>query len=69
MLEEVEGTPAAPAAGRWEYMLVADRGRMHHVDLDEINRLGEEGWELVAIIHESRTQTPEVHFYFKRPRV
>lgn len=68
MLEEVEDSgPVSGEALQWEYMLLADRGRMHHVDLDQLNKLGEEGWELVTIVEERRTQTPEIHFYFKRP--
>ena len=68
MLEEVEEGPAVQGEPvQWEYYLLADRGRMHHVDLEELNHLGQEGWELVAIVEEKRTQTPEIHFYFKRP--
>ena len=69
MLEEVEGEEAAPTATQWEYLLLADRGRMHKVSLDELNEVGRQGWELINIVHEERTQTPEIHFYFKRPAI
>ena len=67
MLEEVENENAVPSGPpEWEYMMVADRGRMSHIDMDQLNTLGRDGWELITIIEEKRTQTPELQFYFKR---
>lgn len=60
--DEVAGGPIAE--GAWEYMILRDHGRMGHVDEKQLNRVGREGWELVAIFKES----PESNtaFYFKR---
>ena len=56
---------AAPVEGAWEYMLVADRGRLGKVDQAKLNELGMQGWELVTVYSESA----EAHttYYFKRP--
>ena len=69
MLEEVQDDVVEGAPQQWEYKMNADRGRMHHVDIDEINALGEDGWELLSIVFEVRLSPPEVHFYFKRPLI
>jgi len=51
--------------GAWEYLVVADRGRMGRVDQEKLNALGAERWELVSVYREH----PDSHtvFYFKRP--
>lgn len=43
----VEEEPQPAAAGRWQYLVV--RKWFGQTLEDELNRLGEEGWELVAI--------------------
>lgn len=50
---------------RWEYKVVsrtADEDA--HSSEAELNALGEDGWELVALVHGSST----AQFYLKRPR-
>ena len=54
--------PAAEVA--WEYAILADLGRMGHVDEKRLNRMGREGWELVSVFRESEESRP--CFYFKR---
>lgn len=62
-VEEVDDGPIAE--GAWEYHILTDLGRMGHVDEKKLNRLGRQGWELVAVYREA----PEAHtcYYFKRP--
>ncbi len=59
---------AQKGAPKWEYNLLQDRGRMHRVTLDELNKLGEQGWELVAVQPDPAV-TGQVNFYFRRPKV
>jgi len=58
----VEGTEARET---WEYRMIADRGRMHRVTADELNALGREGWELIAIVPDPERESV-TNFYFKR---
>ena len=69
MLEEVESSGRDVAVAKWEYTVLADRGRMHRVTADELNKYGEQGWELFSIGLAPGTSTGEVHFYFKRPKL
>jgi hypothetical protein len=46
---------------KWEYKLVWSLSE------PKMNQLGEEGWELVAAVVPSSTDT--IAFYFKRPKV
>ena len=47
---------------RWEYMIEANL--FNHLDLDRLNKQGEEGWELCAVIPaDGSTQ-----FIFKRQK-
>jgi hypothetical protein len=65
--EPAEGEPAVePVDGAWEYLVVADRGRLAHVDQNRLNEYGAQGWEMLTVFRES----PEAHttYYFKRPR-
>jgi hypothetical protein len=67
--------PTPPARG-WEYKVVME-GELVSWDAvsqgkpwkdqiaQHLNKLGEEGWELVAVEHAARTIPT---FYFKRPR-
>ncbi len=63
---EAGGQHEVLAEGAWEYLIVADRGRLGRVDQVKLNELGGQGWELVSVFRESA----EAHtmFYFKRPR-
>ena len=45
---------------KWEYKIVYIRD-LKERDL-EVNRLGEQGWEMVAVDHKNNT------YYFKRPK-
>ncbi len=49
----------------WEYRMVADRGRMHRVTVDELNAFGKEGWELITIIPDPEREHV-TNFFFKR---
>ena len=50
---------------KWSYKIISDRGKMHRVSVDEMNELGNEGWELIQIMTDA--ERPEiVHFYFKK---
>jgi len=44
---------------RWEYLTRKE------ITLGDMNQLGKEGWELVAVA--SSAGTWEMYFYFKRP--
>ena len=52
--------------GGWEYLILADRGRMTHMDQTRLNELGMQGWELITVYRDH----PEANttYYFKRPR-
>jgi hypothetical protein len=55
--------PWVPIVARWEYRDVArDEGAIPSEQ--ELNALGEEGWELVGVTSVGH----RVHFYFKRER-
>jgi hypothetical protein len=45
---------------KWEYKLVATQ-----LSEQEINKLGEEGWELIQVTHEGFSRA----MYFKRPKI
>jgi hypothetical protein len=50
---------------RWEYKITSDRGKMHRVDMTELNALGKEGWELVYVMKDP-SREDVTNFYFKR---
>ena len=48
---------------QWEYkQLVRNLGKESAPTADELNTLGQEGWELAGVT----TDAPFVYFYFKR---
>jgi hypothetical protein len=49
------------AGESWEYHVVV----LSRADEEQLNRLGDEGWELVAVVAEG--QPASSIFYFKRP--
>jgi hypothetical protein len=51
--------------GAWEYRVLADHGRMGHIDEVHLNRAGRQGWELVAVFKEGPESN--TRFFFKRP--
>lgn len=53
---------------KWEYNMVADRGRMHRVNIEELDELGSQGWELFAL-QPDLLASAQMNFYFKRPKV
>jgi hypothetical protein len=55
--------PFVSVEPRWEYREVVCEGA-GLLDEGELNRMGEEGWELVGIA----TVGTQVHFYFKHER-
>ena len=61
---------AEPGSGQvtWEYRILTDRGRMGRVTADDLNRVGEEGWELVAVLRDPASTEPQINYYFKRPK-
>ena len=52
----------------WEYRIMTDRGRMGRVTVGDLDRAGEEGWELVAVMRDPVATEPQVNYYFKRPK-
>ncbi len=57
-------SPTAVAVKKWEYMTL---GQAVSLSLTELNRLGDDGWEL--ILHETLPDKPKYHGYiFKRPK-
>ena len=60
--EEVRG-PVAPVAARWEYHVVSVEG-VGEIPVGDLNSLGSEGWELVALDDEENAY----RLIFKRPK-
>ena len=51
---------------KWEYKrFISDWSDKEFTILQELNSLGDEGWELVTVVPESKLQKQT--FYFKRP--
>ena len=49
----------------WEYKFIPRNATQEwRISTQELNALGKEGWELVAVA----SVPSEAHFYFKRPR-
>jgi hypothetical protein len=59
--EDILGPMAEEA---WEYMILADHGRMGHIEEKQLNRAGREGWELAGIFRDSVESN--TRFFFKR---
>jgi hypothetical protein len=58
--------PWVPIEPRWEYKDVVRDGTRGELPTEaDLNRLGEEGWELAGIAPEGA----RLHFYFKRERM
>ena len=58
---------------RWEYRIINIRSENYRIDPakeSELNRFGEEGWELVAItaINYKTAATDHIGMVFKRPK-
>jgi hypothetical protein len=58
---------------RWEYRIINIRSENYRIDRakeSELNALGEEGWELVAItaINYKTAATDHIGMVFKRPK-
>ncbi|MGH9379188.1 MAG: DUF4177 domain-containing protein [Thermoanaerobaculia bacterium] len=58
---------------QWEYKIINVRSENYRLDPNaagELNRLGEEGWELVSItsVNFKSGATDNIAFVFKRPR-
>lgn len=58
---------------QWEYRIINVRSENYRLDPNaatELNRLGEEGWELVSItsVNFKSGATDNIAFVFKRPR-
>jgi hypothetical protein len=52
---------------KWEFRVqFGDRDDYMRTE-QELNRLGEEGWELVAIFSEERISETSICFWLKRP--
>ena len=48
---------------KWEYF------QKKHVNVEEMNRLGEDGWELVSVASDVATYSSTTFLYtFKRPK-
>jgi len=57
---------AGAAQQKWEYRILTDRGRMGRVGEEDLNEVGDEGWELVAILRGPAGEAERVDYYFKR---
>ena len=58
---------------RWEYRIINIRSENYRLDpasAEELNRLGQEGWELVSItsVNFKTGATDNIAMVFKRPR-
>lgn len=58
---------------QWEYTIINVRSENYRLDPNaatELNRLGEEGWELISItsVNFKSGATDNIAFVFKRPR-
>ena len=51
---------------QWEYRILTDRGRMGRVTASQLDEVGEQGWELVAVLRDPAATEPQVNYYFKR---
>jgi hypothetical protein len=60
------GATKRTVEGAWEYLMLADRGRLGRVDQEKLNELGMQGWELATIFREGIEA--HVVYYFKRQR-
>lgn len=49
----------------WEYMQLTRTAAELVLDVNELNALGRDGWELVSVVTDGRG----THFYFKREQV
>jgi hypothetical protein len=60
----------APAAAKWEYKVVTKLTALGPPEEAELNRLGDEGWELTAAAGTASKgeRLPAVSFIFKRPK-
>ena len=58
----------APAGPRWEYKVVTKAALVLPADEAELNRLGDEGWELAAVGARTKDGQPAASFVFKRPK-
>jgi hypothetical protein len=61
-------------AVRWEYSIINIRSENYRLDpnyVDQLNDLGEEGWELVSItaINFKTGATDHIGMVFKRPKL
>ena len=61
------GANAEAVEGAWEYLVLADRGRLGRVDQAKLNEAGLQGWELVAV-HREEGEPPHTAYYLKRLR-
>ena len=56
---------------RWEYKIINIRSENYRIDPakeSELNLLGDEGWELVAMRLDAVSSRNAPIFYFKRPK-
>ncbi len=70
-------TPAQrtdPAKQTWEYKVVTEYGTndLPPVNQDKLNKMGDEGWELITILSKQSTrsgsQQVQAEYYFKRAK-
>ena len=59
-------TEAGGPKVQWEYRILTDRGRMGRVTASQLDEVGEQGWELVAVLRDPAATEPQVNYYFKR---
>jgi hypothetical protein len=58
----------APAGPKWQYKVVTKAAGVLPAEEAELNRLGDEGWELAAVAARIKDGQPAASFVFKRPK-
>lgn len=51
---------------KWEYRI--EDGIIGGSILEELNKLGNEGWELASLVQPMEKDRSKVRFFFKRPK-
>lgn len=56
----------------WEYKVITEYGTndLPPVNQDKLNKMGDEGWELITILSKQSTRSQQVNaeYYFKRAK-
>jgi hypothetical protein len=59
----------SPSRIRWEYQIIYPSGPSSYEILENLNKLGAEGWELCLFVPErTASSSYRGYYFFKRPR-